>query len=142
METLRQIQTLGKANKSKLLKAQGFRNINQAIEFYEGTKKKKYSEQEKQKVYELMRNDYNDVVTSLQAQQQQVKKEVNNIFLKLDRKFKSNKKSFALDLDYLRERNLSLADIVKRILKSYGKSNKQTLIKLGNFCLMIRGEQL
>jgi len=132
MNSLRQIQTLGKANKSTLLKAQGFRNINQAIEFYEGTKKKKYSEKEKQQVYEQMRDDYNNVVITLQAEQKKNKTEINNSFLKLDRQFKSGKKSFQLNLDYLRERNISITDIVNRVLKSYGKSNKPILMELGS----------
>ena len=34
MNQLRYIETLGKTNKSKLLKELGFRNINAAIEYY------------------------------------------------------------------------------------------------------------
>jgi len=82
--------------------------------------------------YTRLRNQYFKLLDAYRAEQKKVKTETTNAFTRLDRQFKSNKKSFSLDLDYLRERKLSLADIVKRILKSYSKSNKPTLMRIGD----------
>ena len=72
---LKIINTLGKSNQRKLLKAFEHRNINDAIKHYGGANKKKYTEQEKQHAYELMRDDYNDIVQNLQKEAKEQKKQ-------------------------------------------------------------------
>jgi hypothetical protein len=91
------------------------------------TPNKRYKEAD----YTRLRNQYFKLLDAYRAEQKKIKAGITNAFARLDRQFKSNKKSFSLDLDYLRELKLPLADIVKRILKSYSKSNKPTLMKIG-----------
>ena len=59
------INTLGKSNQRTLLDAFNHRNINNAVKHYTGVTKKKYTEQEKQHAYELMRDDYNIRINQL-----------------------------------------------------------------------------
>jgi len=88
--SFRKIQTIGRSNKSKLLNEFGFRNINEAIEYYElDSKRRKYSDMIKNKAYLLMKDDYNDII----EQQQQSKKEDKKIDKKwkgINRKYNSN----------------------------------------------------
>lgn len=74
-QKLRLINTLGKSNQRTLLKAFEHRNINNAVKHYTGVTKKKYTEQEKQHAYELMRDDYNIRINQLKIQVKQEKKE-------------------------------------------------------------------
>lgn len=80
--------------------------------------------------YARLSKQYFVIKDEYQARQKKIKAEINNRFAKLDREFKK-KGTFDLDLTYLRERDMSVADIVKRILKSYSKSNKPTLMSIG-----------
>ena len=75
-QNLKIVNTLGKSNQRTLLKAFEHRNINDAMKHYTGVTKKKYTEQEKQHAYELMRDDYNAIVRNLQ---QEVKEEKTQI---------------------------------------------------------------
>lgn len=73
--SFRKIQTIGRTNKSKLLREFGFRNINEAIEYYElDIKRRKYSDANKNKAYLLMKDDYNDIVSINQQSKKKIKK--------------------------------------------------------------------
>ena len=75
--TNRKISTLGKTNKSKLLKELGFRNINEAIMFYgdgQISKRRKFADNVKNIAYTMMMNEYNKIVEQLQTQNNNIKK--------------------------------------------------------------------
>ena len=75
--TNRKISTLGKSNKSKLLKELGFRNINEAIMFYgdgQISKRRKFADNVKNIAYTMMMNEYNKIVEQLQTQNNNIKK--------------------------------------------------------------------
>ena len=75
-ERLVKINTLGKRNKSKLLKELGYRTINDAIEAYatnaDFKKLKKYTDKVKDNTFRLMQNEYNDIIDDLQNQKKEI----------------------------------------------------------------------
>lgn len=77
MSTLRKINTLGKTNKSKLMKEFGFKTINQAIQYYSEEvlpKQRKYSDELKNETYQKMMNDYNDIIDIYRNEEKENKK--------------------------------------------------------------------
>ena len=66
--------------------------------------------------YTRLRNQYFVLLDAYRTEQKRVKKETASAFSKLDRQFKTGKKSFTLNLDYLRERNLMLSQLLKVVL--------------------------
>ena len=79
MSTLRKINTLGKTNKSKLMKEFGFKTINQAIQYYSEEvlpKQRKYSDELKNETYQKMMNDYNDIIDIYRNEEKENKKKI------------------------------------------------------------------
>ena len=77
--TNRKISTLGKTNKSKLLKELGFRNINEAIMFYgdgQISKRRKFADNVKNIAYTMMMNEYNKIVEQLQTQNNNINSDI------------------------------------------------------------------
>jgi len=78
-ERLVKINTLGKRNKSKLLKELGYRNINEAIETYSSSgefkKLKKYADELKEDTFKIMQEEYNNQIDLLKNQKKEIKKE-------------------------------------------------------------------
>lgn len=72
---LTKIKSLGKLNRSKLLKLSGYRNINVAIESYNVTnvhfkKVRKYTDKVKDDdILKRMQNDYNNIIDKLKNQE-------------------------------------------------------------------------
>lgn len=89
--TIKKIETLGRTNKSKLLKELGFKNINEAIEAYgfSETKKRKYSENLKNIAYEQMKIDYNEIVDILNQQEQRDNNKIKNFSRRLKTQFEN-----------------------------------------------------
>lgn len=85
--SFRRIESLGRTNKSKLLKEFGFRNINEAIEYYDlDVKRRKYSDELKTTAYLLMKNDYNDII-SLQQQSNKEDKKLKKKIVDINKKY-------------------------------------------------------
>ena len=73
------IQSLGRSNKSKLIKEFGFRNINEAIEHHlelydpNFVKKRKYNDTVKELTYKLMRLEHNKIVEDIREGERVIK---------------------------------------------------------------------
>ena len=77
-QNLRIINSLGAANKKKLLKTFEHKTINDAIKHYTNINKRKYTEEEKLNTFRLMQDEYNDVVRNLQQQAKENKKQIKS----------------------------------------------------------------
>ena len=75
MDTLRLINSLGSSNKRKLLKTFNHKNINEAIKHYTDVKKRKYTETEKLNAYQLMQDEYNNIVEIFRQDEPERKKQ-------------------------------------------------------------------
>lgn len=96
---IRHIKTLGRANASTLVKSLGFKNINQAIEFHNvgNVKSKKYSQDIKTHVLEIMRDEYNNIADDLNTQTRTEQKRAIQVNKEKSKENKKNKKQKVSD---------------------------------------------
>lgn len=117
-QNLRIINTLGKANKSKLIKTLGHTNINKAIEHYTSVKQKKYSDEEKQRVYEIMKEDYNSIVRIFQEDAKEKKVETKSYYKQSNDYLKSFNKIESDVIDTKYKKMKPKVEVINRFKKS------------------------
>ena len=74
------VNSLGVSNRKLLLEVFEHRTINDAVKYYTGVKKKKYTDEEKMNVFKIMQDEYNDVIQHLRVQEKENRKQIKNEF--------------------------------------------------------------
>lgn len=106
----RKITTLGRSNATKMRNSLGFSNINKAIEHYYGLvlpKAKKYSDDVKKQVLELMKEDYNHAIGIINKEVIQANKEIKNNIKTKKQTDRKNAKAFL--------KNFNIEEIIQPI---------------------------
>ena len=124
---LRIINTLGKDNRRTLLKKFEHNNINEAIKHYTGIVKKQYSDEEKQHVYELMKEDYNKIVRDLQEESKKQKEEIKRIKKDYVNQNNSYEKSLR-NIDIIPVNNTRIKPTVE-VTNKFKKSSKEIVVR-------------